>query len=275
MSEAVNLEKAYNFLLREDLASPTIGLVLGSGLGVLADIITKASSMPYRDIPHFPQVSVEGHKGNLVFGKISGKTVVAMQGRIHYYEHTDMASIRFPIRLMKMLGIKTLIVTNACGGIRTDLYPGALMLIRDHLNFVGTNPLIGPNDPSFGPRFPDMSEPYDNDLGSIALQTAQQLGIDLSEGVYGGVSGPYYMSKVELSLLRLAGADTVGMSTVPEVIVANHCNLAVLGISCITDMAIPESLSPLTHEEVIEVAVQTRPKFIKLISAIIEKMPYP
>ncbi len=273
MREKSQLAEAYHKVTDNVAFRPRIGLILGSGLGVFAESLENQLAIPYRDIPHFPQVSIEGHQGNLVFGQVIGKDVVAMQGRVHFYEHGEMASVRFPVRLMHLMGVTNLIVTNACGGLRENQYPGALMLIKDHINFMGTNPLIGPNDDSLGPRFPDMSQPYDAGLTNIARSTAKDLNMDLLEGVYCAVSGPHYLSGAELKMLRIAGADTVGMSTVPEVIVANHCGIKVLGISCITDMAIPESLSPLTHHEVIEVAARTRPRFISFIQAIIAKLP--
>jgi len=249
---------------------PSIGLILGSGLGDLADQINSAVEIPYADIDGFPTLTIKGHQGALVIGELSGKTVVAMRGRSHYYEHRDMKKIAFAVRFMKHLGIGKLIVTNACGGINPALYPGALMIISDHINLMGDNPLIGPNRDDEGPRFPDMSEPYADSLRKIARACGKELGINLTEGIYTAVSGPYYFSGAELKMVRYMGSDTIGMSTVPEVIVANQIGLEVLGISCVTDMAIPESLQPLSHEEVVAVAQQTKPQFIALVESIIK-----
>lgn len=251
---------------------PSIGLILGSGLGEFADQIKNATNIAYTGIEGFPALTVKGHQGKLVIGDIYDKTVVAMQGRSHYYEHRDMTKIAFAVRFLKQLGISKIIITNACGGINPNLYPGALMIINDHINLMGDNPLIGPNRDDEGPRFPDMSEPYSKGLRKIAMQCGEELDIDLAEGIYAAVSGPNYLSKAELKMVRFMGSDTIGMSTVPEVIVANHLKLEVLGISCVTDMAIPESLEPLAHEEVIAMANQTKPQFISLVEAIIQKI---
>lgn len=248
---------------------PTIGLILGSGLGILADEIEDAIKIDYTDIPHFPESTVEGHEGKLVIGTLHGQPVVAMQGRFHYYEGYSMQEVTFPVRVMKGLGVGTLLVTNACGGMNANFEPGDLMIITDHLNMTGANPLIGPNESEFGPRFPDMSRAYTPELVNLAKETANKLNIQVQEGVYAGISGPTYMTPAELIMLRNLGGDTVGMSTVPEVIVASHMQMNVLGISCITDMAIGEELEPLTHEQVVETANRTRPKFIKLVKEIV------
>ncbi len=252
--------------------SPEIGLILGSGLGSLADELKPLHGIAYSSIPHFPKSTVAGHKGMLCLGKLQGADVVAMQGRFHYYEGYSMQEITFPVRVMRELGVKTLIITNACGGINPDLYPGALMLIKDHLNLMGGNPLIGPNDDSIGPRFPDMSAAYDQDLIKLAETIAVESGIELKSGVHSAVSGPYYCSRAELRMIRTMGADTVGMSTIPETIVAVHCGMRVLGISCVTDMAIPEQLHGISHEEVVSVAEKTRPKFEKLVRGIVGRL---
>jgi purine nucleoside phosphorylase I, inosine and guanosine-specific len=248
---------------------PEIGLILGSGLGDLAEQIADATVIPYGEIPHFPVSTVAGHAGRLVIGRLEGKTVVAMQGRFHYYEGYSMAQVAFPVYVMKFLGAKVLIVTNAAGGMNKAFQPGDLMLVVDHLNFTGDNPLIGPNDDELGPRFPDLSRAYDPELIALAEQKARDLGIRVQKGVYAGISGPNYLPPAELVMLRRLGGDAVGMSTIPEVIAAAHCGLRVLGISCITDMAIGEELEPLTHEQVVAVAERTKPKFTALVRAVV------
>ncbi|MBW5445077.1 purine-nucleoside phosphorylase [Cohnella sp. CFH 77786] len=252
---------------------PRIGLILGSGLGELADQLDRAVAVDYGNIPHFPVSTVEGHAGMLVFGHLENQPVVAMQGRFHYYEGYSMQEVTYPVRVMKELGVETLIVTNACGGMNPAFKAGDLMIIRDHLNMTGANPLIGPNEPTLGPRFPDMSRAYTPELAEFAKATAASLGIEVQEGVYAGISGPNYLAAAELRMLRLLGGDAVGMSTVPEVIVASHAGLAVIGISCVTDMAIADELEPLTHEQVMEVAGRTKPKFISLVKAIVGGLP--
>lgn len=251
---------------------PEIGLILGSGLGSLANEISNPTILKYEEIPNFPVSTVAGHKGQLVIGELEGKVVIAMQGRFHYYEGYSMQEITFPVRVMKMLGVKTLLVTNACGGMNKKLYPGALMLITDHINFMGDNPLIGHNIEELGPRFPDMSTAYDKDLINLAKNITNKHGFKVEEGVYAAISGPYYFSRAELKMLRTIGGDTIGMSTVPEVIVAKHMGLKVLGISCVTDMAIAEEIVSISHEEVVEVANKTRPKFIKLVKNILKEL---
>ncbi|MCP8616768.1 purine-nucleoside phosphorylase [Salirhabdus salicampi] len=252
---------------------PVIGLILGSGLGVLADEIEDATVIPYDEIPHFPQSTVAGHKGQLVVGTLEGKQVIAMQGRFHFYEGYGMDQVTFPIRVMKELGVKQLLVTNAAGGINEDFNPGDLMLIRDHINFTGTNPLIGPNDDHFGPRFPDMSQAYSRHLLEHARQSANKLGLPVQEGVYIGVSGPTYETGAEVNMLRTLGGDAVGMSTVPEVIVARHAGLAVLGISCISNMAAGILDQPLSHDEVIETTDKVRQHFLDFVKEILRTLP--
>ncbi|WP_283408669.1 purine-nucleoside phosphorylase [Anoxynatronum buryatiense] len=259
------------FLNEKIKLKPTIGCILGSGLGDLADHMTEAVVIPYETIPHFPVSTVEGHAGHLVVGSLGGKSVAIMKGRFHYYEGYSMQAVTYPIRVMKALGISSLIVTNACGGLNPSFHAGGLMLISDHLNLTGDNPLIGANVNEWGPRFPDLSNAYDASLRKKAGAIAQQLNIDLFEGVYASISGPNYMARAELAMLTYLGADVVGMSTAPEVIVANHAEIRVLGISCITDMAIPDSLVSISHEEVMAVAEKTKPTFIKLVKQIIEE----
>lgn len=251
---------------------PEIGLILGSGLGILADEIVDPVVIDYKDIPNFPISTVEGHAGQLVIGKLMNKQVIAMKGRFHYYEGYSMQEVTFPVRVMKTLGVNLLVVTNACGGLNPDLYPGALMVIRDHINMTGNNPLIGPNYPELGPRFPDMSDAYDKELVRLVHEVGKKIGIKTHEGVYVSISGPTYSSKAESKMFKLIGADTIGMSTVPEVIVAKHSAMKVIGISCVTDMAIFEGSETISHEQVMEVANQTRPKFIKLVKGIINEV---
>jgi purine-nucleoside phosphorylase len=266
------MEEAKSFIQARISAAPQIGLILGSGLGELADDIQDAVRIPYESIPHFPVSTVEGHAGQLVTGRLQNKTVIAMQGRFHYYEGYSMQDVTFPVRVMKALGVQQLIVTNACGGMNPAFKPGDLMIIKDHLNLTGANPLIGFNEPALGPRFPDMSRAYTPELLALVRDTAQSLGIEVQQGVYAGISGPNYMTPAELTMLRTLGGDAVGMSTVPEVIVASHMRMQVIGISCVTDMAIGEELEPLSHEQVIEVANRTKPRFIKLVKEIVARL---
>jgi purine-nucleoside phosphorylase len=267
------LNETTTYLKERSGYRPSIGLILGSGLGVLADEIEAAEKYPYHEIPNFPVSTVQGHAGQLVIGSLEGKEVVAMQGRTHYYEGYSMQEITFPVRVMKALGVSTLIVTNACGALNPAFYPSALMVIKDHINLMGDNPLIGKNEDVLGPRFPDMSNAYPTELVQLAKKTAADLGIEVFEGVHASVSGPYYLSKAELRMVSRFGADTIGMSTIPEVIVATHAGIQSIGISCITDMAVPdEEHVPLTHERVMEIANLTRPKFIKLIKGLIARL---
>lgn len=272
MSLLEQINEAAAYIQANTNVRPKIGLILGSGLGSLADKVDNPDRLDYGDIPHFPVSTVEGHAGRLVFGELEGKAVIAMQGRFHYYEGYSMTEVTFPVRVMKALGVEILIVTNACGGLREFLYPGALMFIKDHINFTGSNPLMGHNYSELGPRFPDMSHAYDPDLIELGKQVASDLEIETREGVYTAVSGPYYFSRAELGMVRNFGSDTIGMSTVPEVIVAVHGGMRCLGISCITDMAIPEELVPLAHEHVVAVAAEARPRFERLVSGIVQAL---
>lgn len=264
--------ESVNYIESKINIEPKIGLILGSGLGDLADEIINPVVIEYKDIPHFPVSTVEGHKGQLIIGELMGKNVVAMQGRLHYYEGYSMQDITFPVRVMKKLGVETLIVTNACGGMNPKLYPGALMIITDHINMMGDNPLMGKNLDDFGPRFPDMSTAYNPELIEIARKIAKDLDLDVQEGVYTAISGPYFLSKAELRMLRTIGGDTVGMSTIPETIVANHSGMKVLGISCVTDMAIADTLEPIDHETVMRIANETKPKFSSYIKGILKEV---
>jgi purine-nucleoside phosphorylase len=273
MAMSMTIEKIQNatdFLKEKYSKTPRIGLILGSGLGVLADEIENPVKIPYNEIPEFPISTVEGHAGQLVFGIVEGVEVVAMQGRFHFYEGYGMDKVTFPVRVMKELGVDMLIVTNAAGGVNESFEAGDLMIISDHINFTGTNPLIGPNDSKFGPRFPDMSEAYTKDLRNAAKEIAARLNIDVKEGVYFGFSGPVYETPAEIGMVRTLGGDAVGMSTVPEVIVARHSGLKVLGISCITNMAAGILDQPLSHEEVIETTERVKANFLSYIKEIVK-----
>lgn len=251
---------------------PEIGLVLGSGLGILAEEMIDPLKIPYQDVPHFPRPTVEGHAGQLIFGRLSNIPVLTCQGRLHYYEGYTATEITYPIRIMQLLGVKTLLVTNAAGGINISYSPGDLMLITDHINLMGENPLRGPNDAQYGPRFPDMSEAYALDLRERALKAAAQLNIKLQTGIYAGLCGPSYETPAEIKFLRTIGADAVGMSTVPEVIVANHAGIKVLGISCITNMAAGVLPHKLSHEEVVTTAEKVKNSFANLLKQILANL---
>lgn len=231
------IQEASSYISNHLSGEPAIGLILGSGLGVLAEEIQHPVHLLYKDIPHFPESTVSGHKGQLVAGQLEGKQVIAMQGRFHYYEGYSMREVTFPVRVMKELGIDSLIVTNAAGGINQDFQPGDLMLITDHINNMGDNPLIGKNDEALGVRFPDMSLAYNREWNQYAEAAAEELGFKIQKGVYVGNSGPVYETPAEVRMLRTMGGDAVGMSTVPEVITAAHAGIRVLGISCISNMA--------------------------------------
>lgn len=272
MADREKAVTAAAYIQKRAAQSPKIGLVLGSGLGVLAEQMTRAVKIPYRDIPSFPISTVPGHAGQLVLGKLGGNDVVTMQGRFHYYEGYALSEVTFPVRVMHELGVETVIVTNAAGGINESFKSGDLMLIRDHINFTFRNPLIGRNEPEWGARFPDMSEAYDRSLRKLAREVASEQGIRLQEGVYAGVTGPSYETPAEIRMLRTLGGDAVGMSTVPEVIVARHMGMRVLGISCITNMAAGVLDQPLSHEEVMETAERVRGTFMTLVTEIVGKI---
>jgi len=251
---------------------PEVGIILGTGLGKLASSVKKEAEISYTDIPHFAQSTVESHAGRLILGTLAGKPVVVMQGRFHYYEGYDLAQITFPVRVMKALGAKVLIVSNACGGINHQFRAGDLMLITDHINLLGTNPLIGRNFRELGPRFPDMSEPYSRDLISLAESVALEQRIPIRKGVYAGMSGPSLETAAEYRMLRVIGADAIGMSTVPEVIVAVHAGLKVLGISVITDECFPDSLKSVDIQKIIAVADKAEPKLVAIIEKVLERI---
>lgn len=249
---------------------PEIGVILGSGLGDMADTIEEKTVIKYSEIPNFPVSTVQGHKGQFVIGKLKGKNVIMMQGRFHFYEGYDIQTLALPIYVMKNLGVETLMVTNAAGGANTSFKPGDLMIIKDHINFSGDNPLIGKNDEEIGPRFPDMSEAYNREYAKVVKNIGGKLGLKLQEGVYMMFSGPTYETPSEVKLARLLGADAVGMSTVPEVIAARHCGMKVIGISCITNMAAGILDQPLNHEEVMETSAKVKKDFTALVENIIE-----
>jgi purine-nucleoside phosphorylase len=253
-------------------ATPEVGIILGTGLGALAREIETTATIDYPTIPGFPKSTVESHAGRLLCGTLGGKTVVAMQGRFHRYEGYSLQQVTFPVRVLKALGAKSLIVSNACGGMNSAWSPGDLMLITDHINLLGDNPLIGHNDDRLGPRFPDMSEPYDRELGDVAREAARGKGITLREGVYVAVAGPNLETRAEYRMLRALGADVVGMSTVPEVIVAVHAGLRVLGLSIITDMCIPEELEPASLEKIIATANRAEPNLTAVVRGVLERM---
>lgn len=248
---------------------PRIAVVLGSGLGDFADEFQNAVAIPYAEIPGFPTSTAQGHAGRLVVGTVDNVPVLAMQGRVHYYEGYSLEEVTFPVRTFGMLGIKTLILTNAAGGIDIELNQGALMLISDHLNLMGVNPLRGPNDQSLGPRFPDMTEVYSRELQQRTIAEAHAMGIELRRGIYAALAGPSYETPAEIHMLRGFGADAVGMSTVPEAIVARHMGMQVLGISCITNMAAGISDQLINHEEVMETGRRVRDTFASLLGRLI------
>ncbi|MDK2919094.1 MAG: purine-nucleoside phosphorylase [Candidatus Petromonas sp.] len=266
------IEKTYKFLNERISFKPEIGLILGSGLGVLADEIENSVKIPYREIPYFPVSTVEGHAGQFVAGTLNGKKVIAMQGRFHYYEGYSMQEVTFPVRVMKRLGVKILLVTNAAGGVNGKFKPGDLMVIKDHINFSFDNPLIGKNYEELGPRFPDTSRAYNRDLINKVKDVARKNNIDLKEGVYVFNTGPTYETPAEIRLARFIGGDAVGMSTVPEVIVAAHSNIDVIGLSCITNMAAGILDQPLSHEEVVETAAKVKKVFITLVKNTISEI---
>jgi purine-nucleoside phosphorylase len=249
-----------------------VALVLGSGLGAFADDLTDAVALDYAEIPGFARSTVEGHAGRLVCGQVDGVPVAAMQGRFHYYEGYEWEDVTFPMRVLGALGIKAVVLTNAAGGLNNSLTQGSLMLISDHLNLMGANPLRGANDSRFGPRFPDLSEVYDREFQEIAIHEARAMNIELRRGIYAALTGPSYETPAEIRMLRALGADAVGMSTVPEAIVARHMGIKVLGISCITNMAAGVSDQPIDHAEVMETGERVRETFAELLRRVIPKL---
>jgi len=267
------IEETVRFIRKKAKLKPTVAVVLGSGLGKFAEELKESVSIPYEVIPNFPVSTVKGHGGKLVLGKLAGKTLIVMQGRFHYYEGYSLSEVTFPIRVMHSLGADDLIITNASGGLNRNFNLGDLMIITDHINFIGDNPLRGPNDESLGPRFPPLQGVYTPQLVNIALEIGRKIGAPVQKGVYVAVSGPNYETAAELRALRTLGADAVGMSTVPEVIVAAHCGIRrILGISCITDMATGESHEEVNHEIVIAAANAAQPYFLELIKGVVQSL---
>jgi len=272
MSDILQQEKKVAEYIRKLIKdTPQIAIVLGSGLGTLADEIENAIEIDYKDIPGFPRTTVAGHDGKLIYGTLSGKKVIGMKGRFHYYEGHDVSNVTFAVKVFKLLGIENIFVTNAAGGINKEFKPGDLMLIKDHISFFAPSPLRGQNIDEFGPRFPDMSEAYSKKLINMAKEAAESEGISLKEGVYAFTQGPMYETPAEIRALSVMGADAVGMSTVPEVITARHAGMKVLGISCITNMAAGILDKPLSHQEVMDTAREVESKFKRLVRKIVEK----
>ncbi len=260
------------FIQKQSSLSPQIGVVLGTGLGDLADKVKHPVVIPYESIPHFPRSTVKFHAGQLVLGNWQQKSLIIMKGRFHYYEGYPLRDVTLPIRVMHQLGVRTLILSNAAGGIRDFLPAGTLALVTDHINLMGDNPLIGPYEEFLGERFPDMSEPYNKKLRQLALECAASTGVELKEHVYSAVSGPSFETPAEIRMLQLLGADSVGMSVIPEVLVAHQLGMRVLAITAITDQALPDNMPAISHEEVSRVAKEITPKFIKLMSEIIKRI---
>lgn len=266
------LEAAVDALRARTALEPEVAIILGTGLGALAEDIDVEAAVSYEEIPHFPVSTVETHTGRLLFGRLAGRRVVAMQGRFHRYEGYTLQQVTFPIRVMHLLGSPVLIVSNACGGMHPLWAPGDLVLLDDHINLLGDNPLIGPNLDTFGPRFPDMSEPYDRQLQAVTERVALELGVPLRRGVYVAVAGPNLETRAEYRMLRAAGADVVGMSTVPEVIVARHMGMRVLGLSIITDQCLPDALEPTDIQTIIRTASEAEPKLTALIEGVLPEL---
>ena len=266
------VQGAAQFIRAKATAVPQVAVVLGSGLGGFASTVERATSIPYGDIPHWPAARIVGHDGRLVVGEVAGHSVAALAGRAHFYEGYDLRTVTFPTRVLGVLGATVLIVTNAAGGINTSFAPGDLMAIDDHINLLGGNPLIGPNDDRFGVRFPDLTNVYSPRLRRIADEAATAEGLTLRHGIYAACHGPSYETPAEVRYLRTIGADAVGMSTVPEAIVARHMGIEVLGVSCITNLAAGVLPQPLNHEEVLETAKQARGTFLSLLNAVIARI---
>ena len=269
MKDMKMYQKAASAILAKTKINPKIGLILGSGLGVLADEMEDAVRIPFESIPYFMKPTAEGHQGELVVGKLQGVEVVILNGRYHYYEGYTLQQVTFPVRVMRLLGIETLILTNACGAVNRNFKPGELMVIKDHINLTANNPLIGSNVDFFGPRFPDASEIYTKNLRDIAKKVAEKNNIKLNEGVYTWWTGPSYETPAEIKMISVLGGDAVGMSTVPEALVASHAGMNVLGISCLTNMASGILPQKLSHQEVLDVAKQVRASFSQLIKDIL------
>jgi len=267
-----NIEDAVRALRARTALDPRIGIILGTGLGGLTKEIRQETVVDYEEIPHFPVSTVESHHGKLIFGTLGGKKVVAMQGRFHFYEGYALQQVTFPVRVMKFLGVQTLLISNAAGGMNPQFSKGSLMMITDHINLLGDNPLIGPNDDSLGPRFPDMSEPYSKALIRLAEKVALDLRIRVERGVFVAVPGPNLETRAEYRFLRMIGADAVGMSTVPENIVATHMGMQVMGMSIITDECFPDALQPSSVDEIIRVAMEAEPRLTAIMKGVVEHL---
>ena len=265
-------EKAARAIRARANLKPSVAVVLGSGLGAFADELTDATSIAYQDIPGFARTTVEGHTGALVIGKASGVALAAMQGRFHFYEGYSLEEVTFPIRVLKLLGVNTLVLTNAAGALNVEFVPGSLMVISDHINLLGSNPLIGPNDDRFGPRFPDLTAVYAPELQSVVIDEARGMDLQMRRGVYAALSGPSYETPAEIHMVRTLGADAVGMSTVPEAIVARHMNMQVVGISCITNLAAGVSSRPIDHSQVMAIGERVREQFTELLRRVIKRL---
>lgn len=266
------VEEARQFLSNLLGISPVVGIILGTGLGGLAERIEKYKSIPYSDIPHFPRSTVESHAGQLTVGHLGGKAVLAFRGRFHFYEGYSLEEVTFPVRVLAALGVKTLILSNAAGGLNPLFRPGDLMIIRDHINLMGVNPLRGPNVDEWGPRFPDMSTPYDQELSEKAQRIALAAGLAVQNGVYVAVPGPSLETPAETRFLRMIGADAVGMSTVPEVIAANHAGLRVFAVSVIANLNLPDTMQPIYLEDVIATANRAEPNLVLLVSKLVQEI---
>ena len=265
-------EKAAHLIRSRTQTETSVAVVLGSGLGGFAEELTNATAIRYDEIPGFARATVEGHAGRLVVGEIGDSAVAAMQGRFHFYEGYPLHDVTFPVRVLKLLGVQTLILTNAAGSLNTELTPGSLMIISDHINLMGVNPLMGPNDERFGPRFPDLTNTYAPELQDVVLQEARAIGMQMFRGVYAALTGPSYETPAEIHMVRSLGADAVGMSTVPEAIVARHMDMQVVGISCITNLAAGVSDRPVDHDQVIATGERVREQFTELLRRVIPRV---
>lgn len=265
-------EKAARMIRARCNTDVSVAIVLGSGLGGFAEELTDVTSIPYQDIPGFARVTVEGHAGRLAIGKIAGVAIAALQGRFHYYEGYSLEEVTFPIRVLKLLGVRTLVLTNAAGALNVELEPGSLMVISDHLNLMGVNPLIGPNDERFGPRFPDLSSVYAPELQNIVIEEARAMGLEMHRGIYAALTGPSYETPAEIHMVRTLGAGAVGMSTVPEAIVARHMGMNLVGISCITNLAAGVSNRPIDHSQVVAIGERVRESFTQLLRRVVKRL---
>jgi len=269
----VKIREAVKAIRKISAAAPRAGIILGTGLGIIRKQMEVQTEIDYKKIPHFHAVTAHSHAGHLIFGKWGGIPTVVMEGRFHFYEGYSLEAVTFPVRVMKALGVRFLFVSNAAGGLNPQFKQGDLMAITDHINFMGVNPLIGPNDERLGVRFPDMIEPYSGRLLKLARESALKAGIDLQEGVYVGVAGPSLETRAEYRMMRGFGADAVGMSTVPEVITAVHAGLEVLGISVVTDLCLPDALKPVNIEEIVRTANKSGPKLAEVFKGVLERIP--